>query len=184
MDYLASVIALQREGKYRAALTMLDSRRQPFAVEAEIIRAELHEVTGAHAKANELIDRARRSSRLTPSQRARCENVLGRILIEDGLTDQGTERLQKAAALATKAGDLRLLCGVQCKLLAVVSERSGPGAALPLLSELRQNTTRLGETEITAQLHVLVAEMEATRGAVASSLQHLEIGQHLLATHP
>src|SRR4051812_18331479 len=186
MDPLISAISLQSRGQYLAALNALEQAGAAHSDTAEYhsLRSELLEVTGDHSTAHDLASRTRKSTRLTANQRARCENVLGRILVEDGHTDEGAELLQRALALATKVGDLRLACGIQCKLLSVVSERSGPDAATPLLAELRRATTKLGLPHATAQLHLLIAEMEATRGAVETAIRHVRIGQQLLVEHP
>ena len=127
-----------------------------------------------------MVERLLKSARLTATQRATCENVLGRILIEDGHTDAGLSHLQRAGSFSSAGGDLRQLCWIQSKLLAVVSERSGPEAATPLLANLRRATTKLGDPETTAQLHLFVAEMEAKRGLLDSAVRHVTLAQQLI----
>jgi DNA-binding NtrC family response regulator/tetratricopeptide (TPR) repeat protein len=185
MDPLNAAINHQGRGEFAAALNALDQTPASIrgALQGQLLYAELFEVTGRHSEARAICERLRRS-RLTPTQRAKWENIFGRLLLESGDTDAGTARLQHAAMLASKAADLALACSIDCKLLSVVSERSGPEAATPLLSELRRATTRLGDAHATAQLHLLVAEMEATRGSFDRTQQHAQIAERLLADHP
>src|SRR5262245_38374087 len=88
----AAVLDLQRQGRYRAAFDLLDSEpgKASETVELQLVRSELSETLGLHADAQPLTTRILKSTRLTPSQRARCECVLGRLLVEDGRTDEGT----------------------------------------------------------------------------------------------
>src|SRR5207344_495652 len=72
----------------------------------------------------------------------------------------------------------------QLKLMSVVSERSGPGAAAALLGEVRQLATKLGDPHITAQLHLYVAEMEAKRGLLENARRHSGIARRILAASP
>jgi tetratricopeptide (TPR) repeat protein len=183
-EHFASVLSLQRQGRYWEALKGLEhgfSKNASESTDAQITRAELLEILGDHRQAQGMSERLRHSPRITPAQLASCENILGRVLIEDGRTDEGTAHLQRAAALSAKGGNLRQLCWIQSKLLAVVSDRSGPEAATPLLSDLRRSTTKLGDPETTAQLHMFVGEMEARRGLLNSAVRHVRLGQQLIA---
>ena len=68
--------------------------------------------------------------------------------------------------------------------MAVVSERSGPGAAAALLAEVRQLATNLGDSHVTAKLHLFVAEMEAKRGLLENARRHSAIARHILSSSP
>jgi DNA-binding NtrC family response regulator/tetratricopeptide (TPR) repeat protein len=65
--------------------------------------------------------------------------------------------------------------------LSIISEKSGPEAAIPLLGDLRRTTTKIGDPEMTGQLHLFVAEMEAKRGLLDSAVRHVGLAQELVA---
>src|SRR5262245_44930367 len=160
-DPFAACLELARQGRYSASLTALESTGSNVAesIEARVLRTELWEIVGAHSRARDSVERLLKSSRITDKQRATCESVLGRILVEDGHTDAGLSHLQRAASLSSACGDLRQLCWIQCKLLSIISEKSGPEAATPLLGNLRRTATKLGDPEMTDQWHIFVAKM-------------------------
>jgi len=180
--YLQPALELHAHGRYREALTLLDDGASTLynTVDAQILRAALLEIVGFLPQAQMLAEGLLQKPRLTANQRAHCENTIGRVLIERGLTDEGTKHLQRAVVLSQKSGDLKQVCWIQTKLLAVISDRSGPDAAAPLLSELRRSTTKLGDPHTTAQLHLYVAEMEARKGLLDTAIRHVILSQQLI----
>jgi DNA-binding NtrC family response regulator/tetratricopeptide (TPR) repeat protein len=182
--WLEQVSELRKRGRFSDALRSLEaagsSPQTPFLV----VKLELLELVGDHAAARFLAERLLRSVRLTTGQRASCENVLGRVLVEDGQAEQAISRMQRALGLAQKAGDRRLSCWIQCKLLSILAERSGRDAAAPLLADLRRNVTQLGDADATAEAHMFVAEMEGRQGHLDAARRHVLLGQKLLNDPP
>jgi tetratricopeptide (TPR) repeat protein len=121
---------------------------------------------------------------LQSAERSACEFILGKILVEEGNVVSGMDHLQRSASFAREAGRLDRVFTAQLKLMAVVSERSGPGAAAALLAEVRQLATKLGNPHITAQLHLYVAETEAKRGLADNARRHSALARRILATSP
>src|SRR6266536_114668 len=175
MDSLNTVVELKKSGRFLEALEALDGIRSVNLTAANILRLELLERLGHPDECQSLTEQTLKSKHLTTSQRATCEYVIGRILLERSNRLAAITRLQRAASLARHGGDLELLCEVQMRLLVLVSDHSGPDAAVPILAELRRNTVTLGDTQTTAGLHAFVAEMEASRGLLHSAQRHLRI---------
>src|SRR5262245_11055837 len=185
MELFEHASKLAAAGRYGEALGALSTSRWNYEQPGiQTLNAELLEMTGRHEQARQLAERLLRSSRLTNAQRACCENVIGRVQLEDGDIDQGMERLQRSASLCQKAGNLKQLCWIQSKLASVLAERSGPDAAAPLLADLRRDITRLGDHQPTALAHMFVGEIEARRGNFGSARRHTVLGLELLDGFP
>ena len=186
MESLQTAYLLKRAGRFSEALSALSHAgganigRTPV----DILRAELLEYVGQHADASSLIAKLLRSERLSNSDRSVCERVLGNILVENGDVDGGLTHLQRSVARAQEAADLEHRYAAQARILAVVSERSGPGAATALLAEVRQLATKLGDPQDTAALHLFVGEMEAKRGLLRNAGKHTGIARRILKTSP
>jgi tetratricopeptide (TPR) repeat protein len=110
--------------------------------------------------------------------------VTGRILFEKGDTEAGLSRLQRAALIAEEARDLRGLFYAKLPILGIVSDRSGPAAGSSVLADLRQLATKLGDPEITARLHLFVAQMEAKRGLLENAKRHTLVARRILHVSP
>src|SRR6185503_8637696 len=146
----------------------------------DVLRADLLEHVGRHAEASSVLEKVLKSSRLSVGERAHAERVLAYIQLENGDIEGSIVHLQSAAALSTHAGDLETLFAAQARLMLVVSERSGPGAATPILAEVRQLATKLGDPHVTSALHLYVAEMEAKRGLLRNAGKHTVIAKSIL----
>src|SRR4029077_14512484 len=118
------------------------------------------------------------------SEQAVSEYVIGRVLADSGDLNGALEHFQRSVSLALRSNDLRQVCWSQIVTFCLVSERSGPDSAGPLLAELRLNATRLGDSRTTAALHIHVGATEAKRGLFDGALRHLAIGRQLLETAP
>jgi DNA-binding NtrC family response regulator/tetratricopeptide (TPR) repeat protein len=185
MKPLDQVRSLNALGRYAEALKALEACGPDRSDQAaSALRAELLEKTGRHPQARSVAEALLRSAKLGASFRAQCEQVIGRVLLEDGDTEAGLTRLLRAASIAHQAGDIRQLCWIQYRLLLVVSEHSGPDAAAPLVADLRRNATKLGDPQTTALVHVFLGEMEAKRGLLESASRHVRLGQQLLSGSP
>src|SRR6266511_2726368 len=125
MDSLNKVAELKKSGRFLEALKALDGIRSANLTAANILRLEVLERLGHHDEAQSLIEQTLKSKHLTISQRARCEYVISRILLERNDMQEAITQLQRAASLARQGGDLELLCEVQMRLLVLVSLYSG-----------------------------------------------------------
>src|SRR5436190_2538729 len=186
MEFLESAIVLKQAGRFAEALSVLSgvSLTNVKQTAAHVLRAELLEYVGQHSQARALATTLLKSNRLTKSQQSACEYVMGRILLDDGETDGAVAHLQRSASRAQEAADFERLQAAQLHLLVVVAERSGLGAATALLAEVRQLTTKLGDPNITATLHLFVAEMEAKQGLLENARRHTALARHLMGTFP
>ena len=186
MESLQSAHLLRREGRFTEALRAIGSAPTSPVIRtaADVLRADLLEHVGQHADATSLVAKLLRTNRLTDSERSTSERVLGFILLESGDIDGALAHLQSSAAFAAQAGDLQGLFLAQARIMLVVSERSGPGAATPMLAEVRQLATKLGDPHVTAALHLYVAEMEAKRGLLRNAARHAGIANSILSTVP
>jgi DNA-binding NtrC family response regulator/tetratricopeptide (TPR) repeat protein len=186
MRTIADAMELRHAGRYLDALRALDHAASCDLdqLSTRIMKADLLEMVGHPSQAISIAERALKSTRLSPSDRARCLFIISKVLFEDGKTDDALSQLQRAAALSQKASDLELLCWILNKMMIVVAERSGPGAAAPILSEIRKTTTRLGDPQMAALAHMYLGEMEGKRGRAESAQRHASLGQSLLGESP
>src|SRR5262245_45574286 len=133
MDTAQRAFELKATGHFKDALRVLDSvasvgERRPL----QVMKAELLELVGNLSLAQSLAQRLLKTSKLTPSERASCETVIARVLLENGEVDEATQFFQRAISQSSKAGDLKQLCWIQSKLVTVLAERAGRDAAAPL----------------------------------------------------
>ena len=186
MEFLEEANRLKQAGRFSDSLIALSkiTPTQTLTRSAEALRVELLEAIGQHRHATTLATSLLRSKQLQSAERSACEFILGKILVEEGNVVSGMDHLQRSASFAREVGRLDRVFTAQLKLMAVVSERSGPGAAAALLAEVRQLATKLGNPQITAQLHLYVAETEAKRGLVDNARRHSALARRILATSP
>jgi transcriptional regulator with PAS, ATPase and Fis domain/tetratricopeptide (TPR) repeat protein len=185
MESVEQVLRLTRLGRFGEALRALDNLK-PVSVRAEhqVLRAQLLEQVGQYEPARMLAAALLRSKNLAPSHRSECEAVLGRVLFDEGNTERGLSHLQRAALIAQQAADLRALFGAKLYLLIILSDRSGPAAGSSILADVRQIATKLGDPEITARLHLFVAQAEAKRGLLENAKRHTSLASRILKTAP
>jgi len=185
MESLESARQLRDAGRYREALKALDA---PGATQTRtacaVLKAELLERLGQNSQAHRLAEAALQSKDLSAADRASCECVIGKALLEQGDVDSALGHLQRSASMAQHSNDSRQLCWSQLALLVLVADRSGPDAARPLLADLRRTATKLGDPRATVALHLHVGELEAKRGLFDNALRHIAIGRRLLQSAP
>ena len=186
MDSLEHVVRLTRLGRFGDALIALEGFRAGAQVRlaADVLRGSLLEKVGQPERAVEVATALLRSKQLAASQRSECEAVIGRVLLDGGNTEEGLARLRRAALIAREAADLHALFGAKLPLLGILSDRSGPVAGTAVLAEVRQIATKLGDPEITARLHLFVAQAEAKRGLLLNAKRHTSLARRLLRTSP
>jgi transcriptional regulator with PAS, ATPase and Fis domain/tetratricopeptide (TPR) repeat protein len=185
MESVEQVLQLTRLGRFGDALRALDNSKPISArAEREVLRAQLLEQVGQYEPARILAATLLKSKNLAPSRRSECEAVLGRVLFDEGNTERGLAHLQRAALIAQQAADLHALFGAKLYLLIILSDRSGPAAGSSILADVRQIATRLGDPEITARLHLFVAQAEAKRGLLENARRHTSLASRILQTSP
>ena len=166
MGALETVTQLNDAGRFIEALKALNELTATSASGSarEVLHAELLERVGRFSQARIILQTLMKRKDLDPAERSSCELVLGKIEWEEGLTESAIEHLQRSVQLASEAGDLRRRCWPNMLLLVSLSDRSGPDAVAPILNELRNDATKLGEPLILAALHSYTGQMEAKQG--------------------
>ena len=179
---LTTVESLIRRGRFTEALETLDKSRVETGerVLAETLRVILLERTGQHQQSKLLAERLLRNSQLLPEHRSSCEWSLGLVAFEEGRIDDAMSHFRRALSLAGTAGDLRAACFCQLRLMILIADRSGHQTIGPLLAQVRRNVTKLGDSIVSAALHISLGELEAKRGLVDSAIRHTKVGQELL----
>src|SRR6185369_4655128 len=183
---LDSATSLTLEGRFTQALAVLnDSQATHGSLGAwSVLRADLLERVGKSSQARNLIGAILKSDRRTLSERSSCEFTLGKITWEEGDTESSQAHLQRAVALAAKANDLHRKCWANLWLLTLVADRTGPDAALPILSEIRSDVIKLGDSRLMSAFHAFAAQMDAKRGLFRSALLHVRASSELLRAAP
>jgi transcriptional regulator with PAS, ATPase and Fis domain/tetratricopeptide (TPR) repeat protein len=102
------------------------------------------------------------------------------IALNNGYSSDAVTRFKRAISLAHEIQDFERKCWFQLRLLVTVADLAGPDKPAPVLAELRSTATKLGLRHISAGLHIMVGEMEAKRGLLASAEWHNNLGFDLL----
>jgi DNA-binding NtrC family response regulator len=187
MSAVDLVVSLFRRGCFAEALARLDASPVPAPerLRADVVRAELLERLGDPAASRRIIERVKQSHGATIADRGVCEFVLGQIAWEaDGDVPLALGHVQRAVSLARQADDLHRLCHAQLRLLLMLADSTGPQSVVALMADVRRNCLRLGDSQISAALHVFLGEAEAKRGLVETAARHTALGQRLLVTAP
>src|SRR4051812_2599657 len=186
MDASESVYRLKGAGRFSAALEALDAAglNPTTHVAAAVLRAELLETVGHGEQARAVANRLLQSRRLSVADQSACEYVLASILLDEGDLSGAIRGFQSSLTHARNAKVFERVISPLLKLMVVVAEHSGPGAATSLLAEARQVAIRLGDAHVTAKLHLAVAEMEAKQGLCENARRHLRIVHGLLSRSP
>src|SRR4051812_16406996 len=185
MQSFDDAIRLSRLGRFGDALRALDQNGTALGqTEKQAFRVQLLEHVGEPAHAVSQATDLLRSKRLSGSARSRCECVIGRLLFDGGDREEGVRHLNRSVLLAEEASDPHTVFGAKLKLLLILSDRSGPSAISSVLADVREIATRLGDPEVTARLHLFIAESEAKRGLLDNAKRHIAIGRRLLIGAP
>ena len=146
MNALEIVGQLNDEGRFSDALKVLNGQASLSTPRntREVLRAELLERLGRFGQARSILQTVMRAKELIGRDRSSCEFILGKIDLEEGLTESAIEHLQHSVQLARESGDLRRQCWPSMLLLVTLCDRSGPDAVASILNELRHNAIRLG----------------------------------------
>jgi len=185
-DTLDRATTLALEGRFSQALAILDENRPGPSLSGPWIalRGELLERVGRFTQSKVLLDEFLKAGRRSDSDRSSCEFTLGKISLNEGETELALAHFQRAVALASKANDLHRKCWANLWLLTLVSDRSGPDSAAPILSEIRKDAIQLGDAVVMSALHAFAAQMDAKRGLFKSALAQVRASSDLLAARP
>jgi tetratricopeptide (TPR) repeat protein len=141
-------------------------------------------LVGEWVKSQSIVEDLRSHRGLAEVEKSHLEYVSSFIAVERGSTEDEVQHLQKSISCAERAGDLERVCWAQFTLASRLADRSGPDAVEALVRSLRANATKLGESKITAALHVLVAIIDGRRGLLEPALQHTRLALRLLKSSP
>jgi DNA-binding NtrC family response regulator/tetratricopeptide (TPR) repeat protein len=186
MESFDTAKQLAAAGRFVDALAALDLAvvKRADRPAAETLRADLLERTGKHGQSRALAQQLLKSKDLSPSDRSRCESILGMIDAEDGNVDSAYLHLQRALAIAKQERNVELACWARLRLLSVIADRSSPEATTPLIAELRSDAVKLGNRKVLGALHIFIGQMEAKRGLFRSAVRHTRIGMETLSIEP
>jgi hypothetical protein len=180
MDELTAARQLTLEGRYLEAFRLLGELPSGTNKRAsDILRMER---IGRYGQCRALAESLCKAKDLSPRDRGSCEFVLGLVDLNNGNSSEAIARFGRAIALVNEAADLERRCWFQLRLLVTVADVSGQHKAAAIFAELRATATKLGLRHITAGLHIMVGEMEAKRGLLASAQWHTQLGLQLLST--
>ena len=141
-------------------------------------------MVGKDDQAAELATSLLKSKQLTAPGKSECERILAKRLIDEGDTEGGIAGLHRAALVAQQSCNHLALFNAKVQLLTILSDQSGPAAASSILAEARQIATKLGDPQVTARLHIHVAETEAKRGLLQNAKRHTLLARRILTTAP
>src|SRR4051794_25541110 len=127
MESLEPVLRLVHVGCFTDALNTLENNKLSAsnAKEREILRAEILERIGRPRDALKAVTSVLKLRQTAASDKSRCEAVIGRVLFDDGNTDDGLAHLQRAALIAQQCHDLYSFFGAKLPILGILSDRSG-----------------------------------------------------------
>src|SRR6516162_6630621 len=186
MRHLDEARRLERSGDLLAALNEVELHAGPTSerLEARGLKASLLERLGRHGQSRALACALLETKSLPAKLRAECEFVLAKIDREDGATEKALNRLQRSVQIAQQVDDLTCFCVSSIYLMLVLSQREGFDAIAPILSRTRSAAIKVGDPQLTAYLHVSVAQMEAKRGLLDNAERHTLLALNLLAAEP
>jgi DNA-binding NtrC family response regulator/tetratricopeptide (TPR) repeat protein len=87
---------------------------------------------------------------------------------------------QRAFTEAKRSNNLDRICRSQLQLIKIVSESSGYQAVLPILLDLRSNAIALGDSVVSAAVHIFAGQIDSQRGFTITGLRHTSLGLRLL----
>jgi tetratricopeptide (TPR) repeat protein len=177
---------LTAAGRFAAALEAIETTRHLGSSDAalEVLRAELLERVGKFRHAKSIVETLTKSKRIEKGELSSCEFILGKIDWEEGATESAISHVQRAVSLAHQSGDLRKKCWAHLWLLILIADRSGPNAAAPIVTELRNDAIRLGDAQILAALHLYAGQLDAKRGLLGTAAAHLKRCEDVLRREP
>src|SRR6266851_1605916 len=186
MHALPEARRLTLAGKFSDAFEALNTGpiNRAERIAADVLQSELLERLGKNRQARAGAEDLVNSRRITAGERSACLLTLARIDIEDGSFHSAITHLQRSISIALAAGEYERACWAQLRLLGLVSERSGPDAAVPLLAELRRNTALAADPRLVAALHLYVAQVDGKCSLLPSAHRHVRLALEMLKGSP
>ena len=185
---LEAVEARSHAGHYAEALQLVEHVGQPDQgaeyQSYRLILAELKQRTGHANEAHEIAAAVVQDGAVRPSLRARAHVVLGNVCRDRGELGTAVSHFQRASMIAQQGGDVETAAWAQMRQMMTVAEISGPEIAVGLLAQTRRLVNQTGNNQITAALHLYLAEIETKRGLFDSVRRHLRTGEALLQLDP
>ena len=185
MDTLARARDLATQGRFAEALSQLDSalsgRNDSHYL---LLRAQVCEATGRHEAAAELLERLSRAKGISDGCRAASELVRARLAAEHGPADREFELLQKALAFAERASAPDQMAWIQLRQLALSADRNGLDSCAALMSQLRHNVSCAGDPNLSAAMHMVVADVDGKHGLLGKSRRHVSLARNILERYP
>jgi DNA-binding NtrC family response regulator/tetratricopeptide (TPR) repeat protein len=176
---LLLALGLMRHGRFTEAVkTLQRPGLQNDNLQHQALLADVLQRTGRNEQAEAIAARCIRGTKAPSDVTARCHFVLANVLRERG--DMRKSIDQYLAAEKSGGSDIELLCWVQLRLLAAISEVNGGEAAMSRVSGLKLSLARCGEARPFAAFHLWIAETESTRGNLTAARRHLRIAESLL----
>ena len=108
----------------------------------------------------------------------------GVVELEDGRPDLSVDHLTQARDIARKDRNTEGLFWAEVRLLLAEFEQSPTKGFGSLLTDVKKHAIQVGDSVATIALHLFVSEIEAKRGALHNSRQHLKIARSLLKAYP
>ena len=185
MDIFGEARALYRSGQFANALSRLEALRATrFDIDTSLLKAALCEATGDASSARLLVEQTLRARLLTDSQRATGEFILSRLVSADGDPDSELNHLERSQTLAERAGDSEQLCWTQLRILSLTADRIGPESCRAMVARLRKSVSCLGSPNLSAAVHLAVADIDGKHGLLAKCARHVALAESLLARYP
>ena len=186
MHTLAEAKRLTLAGRFTDAFEILNGGpiNRAEAIAAAVLKSELLERLGEYRQARTQAEDLVNSRRISAGERSACLLTLARIDIEHGSFQSAITHLQRSISVALAAGEHERACWAQIRLLGLVSDRSGPDAAVPLLAELRRNIARAADARLVAALHLQVAQVDGKRSLLPSAHRHVRLALEMLNDSP
>jgi len=186
MQPLAEAKRLTLAGRFSDAFETLNAGpiNRADAITAAVLKSELLERLGHHGQARTQAEDLVNSRRISAGERSACLLTLARVDIERGSFQSAITHLQRSIIVALAADEHERACWAQMRLLGLVSDRSGPDAAVPLLAELRRNAARAADPRIVAAVHLHVAQVDGKRSLLPSARRHVRLALEMLNGNP
>ena len=173
---------LARAGRFRDALPLLPLTTTDPAV--QVFKAEMLERNGRIKEARTLCDWLLAGKKIDSKGRARLLVTKGVIELEDGRPELSIEHLTQARDIARKDRNTEELFWAEVRLLLAEFEHSPTKGFGSLLTDVKKHAIQIGDSVASIALHLFVSEIEAKKGALQTSRQHLKIARSLLRTYP
>jgi transcriptional regulator with PAS, ATPase and Fis domain len=176
--------ALYATGQYGRALHVLElstSHRTP-TLDEEILKADLFSLVGEPKKAVSLAEKVLRQRGLSPLQKCRLLEVLGRCLFRIGQHRQGLDAYKNAIELAERNSLTTEECRLRVRLFYCQIHWLGPQQAAADVSQLRRKVHHVSNPALSARFQLGLVELAAKLGLLPRARRHLETAKALLDT--